>query len=190
MELRESNGPYTYHDYLTWPDDERWELIDGVPYTMSPSPTFRYQQAVFHLSRLLGNALMGKHCVAGCAPMDVILSECDIVQPDLFIVCDHRKIANDGIHGSPDVIFEVLSPSTERKDRLEKKRLYEKYDVKEYILVNVDGRFVESYLLGKKSKYGSEEILGEEGILKLHSLNDLPIPVREIFILPLTDVAQ
>ncbi|MEA3415917.1 MAG: Uma2 family endonuclease [Thermodesulfobacteriota bacterium] len=71
-------------------------------------------------------------CFVGIAPTDVVFSEHDVVQPDVFVVCDQKKITEANIQSSPDLIMEVLSPATSLKDKREKKNLYEKYGVKEY----------------------------------------------------------
>ena len=97
----EKNGNYKYADYKTWPDNERWELINGIAYNMSPAPKREHQKVSFEISRQIGNSLEGKPCAAYSAPMDVKLSallgenENDIdivVQPDILIVCDPDKL--------------------------------------------------------------------------------------------------
>jgi Uma2 family endonuclease len=102
---------FTYTDYITWPDEERWELIDGQAYNVTPAPSFRHQKIVFNFASLLRDALKGNPCVAGIAPTDVVFAEHDVVQPDVFVVCDEKKITEANIHGSPDLIIEVLSPA-------------------------------------------------------------------------------
>ena len=108
---RKTERKFTYTDYITWPNDERWELIDGQAYNMTPAPSFRHQKIVFNFASLLRDALKGNPCVAGIAPTDVVLSESDVVQPDVFVVCDEKKVTEANIHGSPDLIIEVLSPA-------------------------------------------------------------------------------
>ena len=99
-------------DYLTWPDDERWEIVDGVAYNMTPAPSVRHQTVAGKLNRKLAN----KPCKPFIAPVDVIFSEYDIIQPDVFVVCDKSKITEDNIQGAPDLVIEVLSPTTATKD--------------------------------------------------------------------------
>jgi Uma2 family endonuclease len=91
---------YSYGDYLTWDDDQRWELIDGIPYSMSPGPNRRHQEISMELSAQFHSYLRGKPCKAYHAPFDVRLPEDDesddetftVVQPDLVVVCDPRGV--------------------------------------------------------------------------------------------------
>ena len=115
--LRQS---FTVADYRAWPEGERWELIEGVPYDMSPAPSIKHQNVVMNIAAWLSIALKGKICKPFVAPVDVILSEQDVVQPDVLVVCNPEKIGEKAIHGAPDLIFEVLSPGTALKDMREK----------------------------------------------------------------------
>ncbi|MGI6454288.1 MAG: Uma2 family endonuclease [bacterium] len=181
MEQLREDRKYTYQDYLQWDDGERWELIDGVPYNMSPAPTFEHQLIVHNLSRVIGNALQGKKCITGITPTDVYLSEHDLVQPDVFVVCDENKIHRDIIRGAPDLIFEVLSPSSMRKDRREKKRLYERFGVREYIMVEPQGKIIERYKRGEDHLFDRGEIFAEEEEFELFSLPGIKIRVPDVF---------
>jgi len=115
---------YTWKDYCSWSSEERWEIIDGRPIAMSPSPGYRHQRICLRLGAELDAFLRGKPCEVAIAPMDVKLSDEDIVQPDVLVVCDPRKITDTHIEGAPDVVIEVASPSTAVHDRLIKLRLY------------------------------------------------------------------
>ena len=139
---------YTYEDYLQFPDDIRCEIIGGEIYDMTPAPTTLHQDVVLEIGALLRIRLreMGSPCRVFIAPTDVYFSEKDVVQPDVVIVCDREKILRRGIVEAPDVIFEVLSQSTEVKDRQEKMELYAKSRVKEYFLINPDLRFIEKHV--------------------------------------------
>ncbi|MFH0924141.1 MAG: Uma2 family endonuclease [bacterium] len=172
---------FTYADYVKWPDNERWELIDGEAYDMSPAPSFSHQKVVGNIYRILGNQLAGKKCIPGIAPTDIILSEYDVVQPDVFVVCDKKKITEANIQGAPDVIIEVLSPSTGVKDRREKKALYERFGVREYILVDLVEKYVESFYLMEEGTYSKGNILGADEILPFRVLDKVEIPLREVF---------
>jgi len=121
MPAAEKIKRYTYADYLTWPDEERWELIDGTPYNMSPAPSFRHQRVAGLFFHVFEGKLKGRSCTAGIAPTDVVLSDFDVVQPDVFVVCDKKKITDANIQGAPNLVIEVLSPATTLKDRREKK---------------------------------------------------------------------
>jgi len=172
---------FTYQDYITWPDDERWELIDGVPYDMSPAPTFRHQSIVLNFSNILKNNLKGRTCIPGISPTDVVLSEHSTIQPDVFVVCDKSKITEKNIQGAPDLVIEVLSPSTALKDKREKKWLYEKYKVKEYILIDPVEMYAEQFHIKENCKYGEGDIFGPDETIKLFSLNGMKIPLPEVF---------
>ncbi|AFQ43952.1 hypothetical protein Desmer_2005 [Desulfosporosinus meridiei DSM 13257] len=121
---KELSASYSYADYLTWPEDERWELIDGVPFNMTPAPTPKHQEILGELFRILANWLKGNRCRAYMAPFDVRLAGSDtldteidkVVQPDISVVCDPQKIDDRGCLGAPDMIIEILSPSTFKKD--------------------------------------------------------------------------
>ena len=156
---------YTYQDYLTWPDDKRWEIIAGTAYDMSPEPRIKHQNITsnFHIKLKMHPE---NSCYTGIAPTDVVFDEYNVVQPDVFLVRARSKITEDNIQDSPDLIVEVISEGTEVKDRREKKNLYEKFGVKKYILVFPEREYVERYYL-KKGKYGSPEIFNWDEILKL-----------------------
>ena len=151
--LRKEKEIFTYNDYLTWPDEERWEIIDGIAYAMSPAPKPYHQRISVNASELLNAALREKKCKVYAAPADVIFSEKDVVQPDVFVVCDPKKITDDNIQGAPDLIIEILSPSTSDKDRTVKKDLYERNGVKEYLIFDPHYQCVYRYILGSDGKY-------------------------------------
>ena len=169
---------YSVEDYQDWPDDEKWEIIDGATYDMSPAPRIKHQNIV-------GNFFLNfkthpeNPCYTGIAPTDVVLDAYSVVQPDVFIVCDGGKITEHNIQGAPDLIVEVVSPGTEVKDRREKKRLYEQSGVKEYLIVFPEREYVERYVL-EEGQYGSPEIFNWDERLRL---NIFPIEVKleEIF---------
>ena len=178
---KKTEKKFTYTDYSAWPDDERWEIIDGQAYNMTPAPTTRHQKIAGNFYFLIKDRLAGKRCTTGIAPTDVVLSEHDVVQPDVFVVCDEKKITEANIQGSPDLIIEVLSPATALKDKREKKTLYEKYGVKEYIIVDPTDQYVERFLPGEDGLYGKGEIFGPKETLLSVVLEDIQIPLWEVF---------
>ena len=95
---------YTHQDYLHWPDEERWELIDGVAYNMTPAPSIKHQRIVsnFHIN-LKTNP--NNPCFTGISTIDVVFDEYNVVQPDLLVVCDKTKITEENIKGAPDLRF-------------------------------------------------------------------------------------
>ena len=172
-----SNG-YTYEDYQNWPDGERWEIIDGEAYDMSPAPLIRHQRITGNFFHVLKNSI-DRQCPVFDAPTDVVFDEYNVVQPDVFAVCDRNIITEKNIQGIPVLIIEVTSPSTSLKDRREKKNLYEHFGVKEYIIVFPEDSTVERYVL-KKGAYGPAEIFNWDEELPLISF-DLHIRLWEIF---------
>lgn len=155
---------YTYKDYLHWPPEERWEVIHGVAYSMSPSSNRKHQGVLRELSRQIGTFLLRMPCKLFMAPFDVLLGAptesieetSTIVQPDLLVVCDLSKLTDIGVVGGPDFIIEIQSPSTAFRDQVEKKLLYEKHGVKEYWVVNPETLEVFIYRL-KNGRYGLPE---------------------------------
>ena len=169
---------YSYEDYVTWPEDERWEIMDGVAYNMSPAPVRKHQDLVGNFYIKLKNHPKNR-CYTGLAPLDVVFDPFNIVQPDLLVVCDRNKVGVKNIQGAPDLIIEVLSPGTSLKDRREKKQLYERFGVREYLLVDPATEYVEHYRL-KGKRYGSAEIVNWDESLKLVIL-PIELSLWEIF---------
>ena len=170
---------YTYQDYLTWDDGERWEIINGEAYNMSPSPKKKHQKISGVLfGKLFENRNSLKNCSLYEAPMDIIFDDYNVVQPDIFIVCEKNK-ESDYIFDVPEVVIEIISPSTELKDKREKFYLYEKFGVKEYIIVYPEREYVERYVL-KRGKYGAPEIFNWDEVLKLKTFA-MEIPLWEVF---------
>lgn len=171
---------FTYQDYLKWPDDERWEIIEGKAFYLGPpAPILEHQSIAGEFFHFLKGKLKGQKCIPFISPVDVVFSDINVVQPDVVVVCDPSKLQITHIHGAPDIVIEVLSPSTALKDKREKKVLFEKYGVKEYIIVNVSDAFVEYYQL-KNGQFLPPFILGPESDLVFHTLN-FSISLKEIF---------
>jgi Uma2 family endonuclease len=178
--VKEKNKIYAYTDYLSWDDDERWELIGGEAYNMTPAPSTNHQTITGKLHSMLLNKLSGKQCTPFIAPTDVVLSEHDVVQPDILVVCDKNKITDKNIQGPPDLLVEVLFPATALKDKREKKTLYEKHGVKEYIIVDPIENYVERFTL-KDGHYGEPEVFGPKEELVLNSIEGTTIELKEMF---------
>lgn len=180
---------FTYADYLNWPDDERWEIIRGVAYDMSPAPGREHQQISFRLSGILYGFLKDKSCEAFAAPFDVRLAEVSaahdeniqtVVQPDLVVVCDQNKLDKRGCLGAPDITVEILSESTSYKDQTEKLLLYEKHGVKEYWIFNPDAKYAMIYRL-EGMKYDKPEYLTQNDVLKSRVLEGLSVNLSDIW---------
>lgn len=177
---KKAEKKFTYQDYLTWPDDERWEIINGDAYNMSPAPAIDHQELTGSIFSFLKQKLKGKSCRPFIAPTDVVLSEYDVVQPDIFVVCSPKKITEANIQGPPDLVIEVLSPSTALKDKREKKALYEKHGVREYVIIDPVGVYAERSTL-VNGTFTGPEVFGAKEVLALSSLEGLKVPLWEIF---------
>ena len=145
---------FTYRDYLRMPDDgNRWEVIDGKLFMMA-APNTQHQEIIGELFSRLSNFLQGKRCRAFLSPFDVRLpiynekSEdvINIVQPDIMVYCDRKGVDEKGGKAAPDIVVEILSPSSTKMDKITKYRLYEQAKVKEYWIVDGDNEFVEIHV--------------------------------------------
>ncbi|WP_134704889.1 Uma2 family endonuclease [Ammoniphilus sp. YIM 78166] len=181
------NRRYTYKDYLEWPDEERWELIGGIPFNMTPAPTPDHQRILRELLTEFNYYLRGKTCEVYPAPFDVRLfpnekqDDDTVVQPDLVIICDSSKINKKGCDGSPDLIVEIISPSTAKKDRFEKFNLYQRAGVKEYWMVQPVEQVIEVYKLNEQGKYGEREVYSKGDHIRVGIFQDLDIDLSHVF---------
>lgn len=152
---------YTYEDYLVW--EGNWELIQGVPYAMSPGPSIRHQAINSKIIAQLTSLLEGCDDCQAYMPVDWKISDTTVVQPDVSILCKESGNPNY-LDFAPTVIFEILSKATAKKDRGLKYSLYEEHGVKYYVIVSPDDSEVEVFLLNgkkyeQKFKGGSGEFL-------------------------------
>jgi len=153
----ERDERYTYADYASWSDDNRYELIDGVAYMMS-APSAVHQDILGSLYRQFADYLDDKPCRVFLAPFDVCLhgkgdDDDTVVQPDILVVCDETKLENGKYcNGAPDLIIEILSPSTARHDRIIKLSRYLKAGVREYWIVDPEVKGVNVFIL-ENAKY-------------------------------------
>jgi len=180
---------YSYADYLASDEDIRYEVISGEMISMSPSPTPKHQDVVDELTAEFKMFLRGKECMAFSAPMDVCLFAKngtkyedikDWVQPDLMILCDRSKIGKNNIIGAPDLIIEVLSPSTARNDRWVKFNSYEKAGVKEYWIVDPLNMTVEVYVLEMQS-YRRRGVFEKDDSLTVVIFPELEVDLKNVF---------
>lgn len=173
---------YTYSDYQRWPDEVRYELIDGDAFLMAPAPLVVHQDMAFEIARQLANALEGAPCRVLIAPVDVRLPQGDeadeavdtVVQPDVLLVCDPAKIDRRGVRGAPDWVLEVISPSTALRDQNTKRRLYERAGVREYWLIHPTDRTLTVYQL-RDGCYGLPEMCALQGQTPLVILPEVHI---------------
>lgn len=169
---------YAYADYLRWSDGERWEIIDGAAYDMSPAPRIRHQDIVGNFYVRL-KTHPENPCYTGISPTDVVFDPHNVVQPDLFLVCDREKVTENNIKGAPDLIIEVVSPGTEIKDRREKRALYERFGVEEYLIVFPEREYVEYYLL-VDGRFQGPELFNWDESLRLRG-RGIALDLWEIF---------
>jgi len=189
LPLLKKGTNFTYGDYVKWPEDERWELINGYAYNMSPAPSRRHQKISRDLEFQIVDFLADKPCEVYDAPFDVRLPEADeqdedietVVQPDIVVVCDENKLDDKGCRGAPDLIIEILSPFTAPKDMKIKLSLYEKHGVKEYWIVHPTDNIILVFKLGKNKMYGKPEVYTEEDKIKTAILEGLEIELSKVF---------
>ena len=173
---------YTYEDYCSWDDDKRWELIDGFPYAMS-APSRKHQEISRNLFSQLHNSLKGNPCEVYFAPFDVRLNadtyDDTVVQPDILVVCDRDKLDAKGCIGAPDLVIEILSPSTMLHDKIIKFRRYLRAGIREYWIVDPEGNTVTVNIL-KDGEYVAVPYAGDESI-PVHVLEGCVIDLHEVF---------
>ncbi len=190
MELQlDLNKKYTYADYLTWLDDKRRELINGFVKIMTPAPRRIHQEISSYLHRDISNYLRKKKCKVYHAPFDVRLIEKDktsdkeiinVVQPDISVICDLSKLDDRGCLGAPDLIIEILSPASSKRDLSEKYELYQNFGVKEYWIVFPSEKVIQKFvLLSKKYELKGSFVKGD--IISPDIFPDLKINVDDIF---------
>ena len=175
---------YCWEDYQNWDDDQRWELINGDAYSMSPSPTTQHQRLSLALLLRLGSYFAEHACELFHAPMDVKLSDSDVVQPDIFVVCNLDQIKKNYIEGPPTLVVEILSPSSLQHDRLRKTELYSKFGVKEYWLVTPYPSLVEILLLDGDN-YRIHRVHQRSDQLVSPTFSDLHLHLSDLFNLPI-----
>jgi len=171
---------HTWEDYLTWPDEERWEIIGGVAYPMVPAPSTKHQSVTLNLATSLRTSLIGRPCRPFAAPSDVKLSDLDVVQPDILVVCDASKILPTHIEGAPDLVIEVLSPTTSAKDLRQKKALYEHAGVVEYLVVDPLEHYGILFLNGPEG-FDKGTVFASDEVVVFVTLEGLAVPLWEVF---------
>ena len=190
LDLDESKR-YTYADYLTWLDDKRRELIDGFIHLMSAPVRIhaRISARIFRRVDTFIEKKKGK-CQIYYAPFDVRLplygskdddKIYDVVQPDICVICDLSKLDDKGCIGAPDLIVEVLSPSTLKYDWNYKFNLYEAAGVREYWIVDPKAKMVNVFLLQPDGKYDLGTIYECNQKAPVRIFDGLEIDLNELF---------
>jgi len=183
---------FTYRNYRTWPDEERWELIDGQAWAMSPAPMTNHQEISARLFNAIFDFLKGRKCRAFSAPFDVLLpraAELDdevdtVVQPDISVFCDISKITKRGARGAPDLLVEILSPSTSKKDLNDKFNLYQRHRVREYWVVDPGNRAMQVWRLGDDGHFemtALRDVLRDDSALASSVLEGFLVDPKELF---------
>ena len=180
---------FTYGDYVTWVDEERWELIDGIPYNMSPAPRVAHQRILGEMYLQFGNWLKGKPCQVFIAPFDVRLPDAEepdalvetVVKPDLLVICDKRKLDEAGCRGAPDLVVEILSPATAQKDLKIKFARYERAGVREYWIVDPVGKTAQVFARGSDGHYGRPQVFVDGDQARIGILPELVIDLAAVF---------
>jgi Uma2 family endonuclease len=181
--LKRDTHHHTYADYLMWSDSHGNELVDGTAYVRQPpAPSPSHQEIVGEIYRQAANAVQNKACRIYIAPFDVRLPKSTeedgqvdtVVQPDVLIVCDLRKIDARGMRGAPDWVAEVLSPSTASHDRIVKLPAYQRAGVREVWLIHPIDCELTIYLL-EQGCYGPPTVLELKGQTQLTAVPDVTI---------------
>ena len=179
---------FTFADALTWSEDERIEIINGEAFMMA-TPSRIHQEISGELFRQLANFLEGKKCKVYPAPFGVRLFEQNedspedvntVVEPDISVVCDRNKLDDHGCKGAPDMLIEILSPSSLRHDRLVKLNLYQRAGVREYWIVDPENRAVQVLTLTDGLLLPHEDY-GQDDIAKVNVLEGCFIELSKVF---------
>ncbi|WP_234028443.1 Uma2 family endonuclease [Lentibacillus sp. Marseille-P4043] len=181
---------YTYADYLSWPEDVRAEIIDGIPYLQAAASRI-HQKVLSELHRQIANFLVGKECEIYPAPFHVVLdledessreeNKEDVFEPDITVVCDESKLDDSGCKGNPDMIVEIISPSTARIDKIKKFNKYEQAGVKEYWIVEPLEKIVSVFILQENQHYGRPDLYTDEDQVQVSIFDELAIDLRLVF---------
>lgn len=184
MPVPQEKGKYTFADYLSWSEDERIEIIHGEAIVAQAAPSPVHQEVIVSICTQIYNYLEGKRCKVYPAPFAVYLDDDEqdttVVEPDISIVCDLSKIDDHGCKGAPDMIAEVLSPSTTKRDRFVKLKLYQQAGVKEYWIVDPIEKSIQVFLLDG-SHYTVEGFYIKGDIAKVGILQDCNIDLSKVF---------
>jgi Uma2 family endonuclease len=190
--ILDPNKRYTYADYLTWLDDKTRELIHGFVQKMSPAPRsehVRVSSNIFGHLWSFARKNKGK-CNVFAAPFDVRLPKRGetaddkidtVVQPDICVICDASKIDEFGCCGAPDMIVEILSPSTAKRDLNEKFNLYEESGVKEYWVVHPKDKTIAVFLLQENGKYNDGIVYERAAAVPVYVFDNYLIALEDIF---------
>jgi Uma2 family endonuclease len=177
--LKESN--VTYEMYANIPEDgNRYEVADGRLELMSPGPTPIHQMISYEMQVLLNSSCRSDYMIFS-APIDVILSEKEVRQPDLLMIHRNRLsiVGKRGIHGAPDLVIEIMSEHSRRRDKLQKTKAYAKYGVPEYWIIDMSSSTLEQYSLNG-IVYDLIEIYADEETIHSDRLPCVTFSMRQL----------
>jgi Uma2 family endonuclease len=180
---------FNYDKYKNMEDDNRYEIIEGRLYNFAPSPSIFHQHVCGNIYHKLRIFLQGKECIPFISPVDVILAPKgaedkdikNVVQPDVFVICNKSKIDQKGIIGAPEFVVEVVSPNTSARDYLIKLKLYEKYGTKEYWIVNPQEKSVAVFTQAEEGGFDRGRIFFHPAVVKSLALPGFEMSTEEIF---------
>ena len=188
MATARPKGKYTYADYAAKPDDERWELIDGVLHQMAAGASARHQEVSENFGSLMGDHIRPRRLGRLYRPrFDLILPGETVVEPDLMFVSAARRsiITTRGCEGPPDLVVEILSPSNPRHDLEHKRELYALHGVPEYLILEPNEEIVQALadpvISDGEGAYSSERLYRPGDTLTIAAIPGLAIAVTDIF---------
>ena len=187
MGIHAENKIFSYKDLRDWPQNERWELYAGEAIAMS-APTRKHQAIVGYTFRKIAAYIDSTKCKIYTAPFDVRFPETNerddaittVLQPDITIVCDEKKLDLKGCRGAPDVIFEILSPETEKSDQTTKLKIYEKAGVNEYWILHPKDQIAFQLVL-KDGLYKDALVFSHDDAPHMFTFPEFALPLNEIF---------
>lgn len=186
MVLLTKKTSYYFTDYPTSDEGSYFELVDGEPMIMAP-PSRTHQAISIGIASQLHSYLEGKSCEVYTAPFIVRLFEDvgnmptnTVVEPDISVICDLGKLDDRGCKGAPDLVVEILSPSTQRRDRVVKYGLYQRAGVREYWIVNPEDRTVQVHVR-KDGFFQPQEFYTREDTAVVNILEDCTIELNRVF---------
>lgn len=173
----------TYDIYAAMPDDgHRYEILDGSMEMMSPGPSTTHQAVSGELEFILKQSCRSEFVVYD-APLDVILSETNVVQPDILMI--HRSrlhiVTPRGIEGPPDMVAEILSPGSRRKDKVTKLRTYARFGIREYWIVDTESLTMEQYRLDEDGNYALHQLYEGDDLVTSDMLPCVSFKISDIF---------
>jgi len=182
------NKKFTYQDYLKMTDEQRYEITEGDLY-MVPAPNTEHQSISRNIELIICNYVYEKKLgEVYHAPIDVVMGESNIVQPDILFITTENSgiIQKKGIFGSPDLVIEIISPSSKIRDTYIKKELYELFKIKEYWIVDPANKSIEIFQLNAENKYNlfSNGYIDDHEsikIIKSTIFTELEIDLEKIF---------